>query len=257
LNLIGACPVYKELRDQNNDFFKEYYIKMDLRKQAQRLKLLLHQYRAVRDAGAGTAAQQTAMAVPDDEGLPENGTVPVGLYGGHQSAAASEHTMHVPTGQPLHQREQPVPNGEFQGQGVPVPSGACTTSDGTMAVSYPVSWACTDDAGTMGWQGEQAGPPQQWWPGAGGCVLPPQGSYCQPTSSVERLPEDGSHHAGADPLHSEQAEPSWRPGRQPQPTDSLWAYENFEVHVPARHSEQAPEPLQQWQDANKDTTDTN
>ncbi|KAM0844419.1 hypothetical protein ACQ4PT_057061 [Festuca glaucescens] len=243
----ATFAVYKELRHQNSDFFKEYYVKMDVRKQAERLKLLVHQYRTVRDACAGprapgTETQQTAMAIPpDDMGLLEDWTVLFGLNGDRQSAATS---AQLPTGQPLHQREQPVPNGG--NQRVPVPSAACTTSDSSMAVSYP--WACTDNVGTMGWHGEQAVPLQQWWPGAGGCVLPPQGSYWQPPSSRERLTENGSHHAGAAPWHSQQAEPSWRPGTQPHSQlDSLQSYGNFLVHVASWHGEQAHEPLHQWQ----------
>ncbi|KAK1684550.1 hypothetical protein QYE76_045398 [Lolium multiflorum] len=228
----ATYAVYKELRHQNKDFFKEYYVKMDVRKQAERLKLLVRQYRTVRDSGVrprapGTETQQTAMVIPpDDMGLLE-------LNGDPQSAATS---AQLPTGQPLQQREQPVPNGG--NQRVLVPSAACTTSDGAMAVSYP--WACTDNVGTMGWQGEQAVPLQHWLPGAGGWVLPPQGSYWPPPSSGERLPENGSHHAGAAPRHSQQAEPSWRPGTQPRSQlDSLQSYGNFLAHVTSWHGEQA------------------
>lgn len=243
----ATYAVYKELRHQNKDFFKEYYVKMDVRKQAERLKLLVHQYRTVRDAPAGprapgTETQQTAMAIPpDDMGLLDDWTVLSGLNGDPQSAATS---AQLPTGQPLQQREQPVPSGG--NQRVPVPSAACTTSDGAMAVSYP--WVCTDNVGTMGWQGEQAGPLQHWWPRSGGCVLPPKG--WQPPSSGDRLPENGSHLAGAAPLHSQQAEPSWRPGTQPRlQLDSLQSYGNFLAHVTSWHGEQAHEPLHQWQAA--------
>ena len=97
MNLISACLVYKELRHQNKDFFKEYYYKMDLSNQAERLKHLMHRYRKVRASGKtlaggadtrspGTATQQTTTAVPDDVGLPESGAVLVGADGSSQSA---------------------------------------------------------------------------------------------------------------------------------------------------------------------------
>lgn len=85
----ATFAVYKELRHQNKDFFKEYYLKMDLKKQAGRLKLLLHQYRTVRAGGAdtrprGTATKQTTTAAPDDVELPKNSDVLVGLHGNRQ-----------------------------------------------------------------------------------------------------------------------------------------------------------------------------
>ncbi|KAI5011509.1 hypothetical protein ZWY2020_013646 [Hordeum vulgare] len=264
----AAFAVYKELRDQNNDWFREHYVKMDLRKQAERLQLLLHHYRTVRAANAaaraqGTAGQQTAMAaVPNDVGLPGHwSTVPVGLDGtGLVSTSSSGEprfaapysqlpspatTTHAPTGQPLHQREQPVPDGGVQG--VLEPSAACTAFNGAMAVTYP--WSCTDNVhtdnvGTM-WLLQ---PPQQWWPGASAGVVPSWGSNCQLPSSVQMPPENREHHdrPAPGPGHGEQAE-------QPLLIDGLrlGEYGNPQVHVAPQHGEQAHEPLHQWQTASQ------
>ncbi|XP_044453622.1 uncharacterized protein [Triticum aestivum] len=260
----AAFAVYKELRDQNNSWFKDYYVKMDLRKQAERLEFLLHQYRTVRDADAaaraqGTAAQQTAMDIPNDVGFLGHRTVPAGLDGtrlvcssscsDRRLASASlqlplsSTTMYVPTGQLLHQIEQPVPNGGVQG--VLEPSAACTTSNAAMAVTYP--WSCTDnvqtdDVGTMLLHGEQGPPLQQWYPGASAGVVPPWDSNWPTPSSVQMPPENREHHHRPAPCHGEQAE-------QRLLIDSLRLGEdrNPQVHVASRHGEQAHEPLHQWQ----------
>lgn len=215
---------------------------MDLRKQAERLELLLHQYRTVRAADAAataqvTAAQQTDMTIPNDVRLPGHRTVPAGLDGTRLVCSSSNGDV-IPTGQLLHQIEQPVPNGGVQG--VLEPSAACTTSNADMAVTGP--WSCNDNVGTMWLHGEQGQPLQQWCPGASAGVVPPWGSYWPLPLSVQMPPENREHHDRPAPCHGEQAE-------QRLLIDSLRLGEdrNPQVHVASRHGEQAYEPLHQWQ----------
>ncbi|PNT61616.1 uncharacterized protein LOC112269314 isoform X2 [Brachypodium distachyon] len=260
LRLRGLHPavvfaVYKELRDQNNGFFREHYVKMDLRKQAERLKRLLHHYRTVRDAGAagattalGTAAH--AMSIPDGVGglteAPEHRTVPIGLNGGaclvsssigdDSRFAAYAQTTRTPAlnEQMLLQREQPViPNGGVHGT---VPSSAaCATSNRAMAVSYPRPPGNREQAELL----------RQRW-AAGASVVWTRDSYWQrpsvPPSSVETPPENSDNQGQAAPRHGRQAdEPmlEWKPSRQPNiPIECLPEYRNHPVNLASRLGEQ-------------------
>ncbi|CAL5015561.1 unnamed protein product [Urochloa decumbens] len=130
-----AFAVFQELREQNHDFFKEYYIMHDLKKQREKLGSLIQAYRAGSgNAAAGGRALEMATVAPAVAAMEPVTTAAMELAteqaslegelalllagstgGGDQFAAAAalpqqQAVVHTPNGEQPHDDQQAVYN---------------------------------------------------------------------------------------------------------------------------------------------------
>ncbi|KAL6652270.1 hypothetical protein ACP70R_011195 [Stipagrostis hirtigluma subsp. patula] len=135
-----AFAVYKQLRDQNHAFFKEYYSMIDLKEQRERFNHLIQAYRAggsnVNAVAAGVRVPETAttstsmeLDIPVHNGWPDQQAVQGwldhtahlaiarGVGGGDDQlagAARPQQALRLPAGQQLRYHQQPVADGGVQ-----------------------------------------------------------------------------------------------------------------------------------------------